>query len=101
MESKTATFDQRWVAIGARFAHRMRTVRSQRGLSQAQLGAMTGLTRFAVGDIESGARQARLPEAVFICEALGVGLGDMLGDVDPVLVVEQRIEFRPHAGGSR
>jgi DNA-binding XRE family transcriptional regulator len=87
--------------VDARFRARVRVLRKNSGLSQADLGVAVGIDRFAVSGIENGKRTIYMPEAVFICKALGVDLGDMLGDGEPVLVTDKRIEFRPHATSSR
>lgn len=97
MKSKSATFADRWEEINDLFRRRLYLVRIQLGLSQAEVGNRVGMTRFAIGDIEGGIRSPRVPEAVMICDRLGVTLADMLGDAEPVLVTENRIEFRPHA----
>jgi hypothetical protein len=51
--------------------------------------------------MEAGERRIQLEEAVLICDAFGVDLDAMLGDAEPAVVTEKRVEFRPHATGSR
>lgn len=80
---------------------RIADVRRQLGWTQADLAHQIGLGRYAVGDMEAGERAIRIDDAVLICDALGVGLVDMLGDAEPVLVTETRIEFKPHATSPR
>jgi len=59
---------------------RMRALRRQRGLSQARLAEMAGLSPSAVSQMESGAIMPSLSVLLRLARALGIGAGALLGD---------------------
>lgn len=75
-----------------RFRVRIIAVRKHRKMTQGQLAQATGLSRAAVGRIESGKRTIMLADAVYICDGLGVSLTAMLSDEPLVLTEAVRID---------
>lgn len=59
---------------------RMRTLRQQRGLSQARVAEMAGLSPSAISQMESGAIRPSLTVLLRIALALGVGVNALLGE---------------------
>lgn len=62
----------------ARFAERMKAVRSARHWSAQKLADRSGVTRIAISRIEVGRRRVTLDEAVALADALGLPLADMI-----------------------
>jgi transcriptional regulator with XRE-family HTH domain len=62
---------------------RLRAARDERGLTLAQLAALTGLTKAHLSRLESGERQASIGALVGLSSALGTKVSALLGeDVD-------------------
>ncbi len=59
---------------------RIASVRRYRQMSQQQLSEATGMPRFAIAEVEGHRRHLRLGEAIALCAALGVALGDVVSD---------------------
>jgi transcriptional regulator with XRE-family HTH domain len=55
----------------------IRRIRQHRGLSQEQLGALAGLHRAYVGQIERGEKNIGLKNFQKVAGALGVGMKDL------------------------
>lgn len=60
------------------FADRLRSLREDRGWTQAELAARAGLCRQAVWRLESGSRRPGLTTLQQLAEALAVSVGDLL-----------------------
>jgi len=60
------------------FGAAVRQVRCQQGLSQEELGFRAGLHRTYIGDIECGRRNATLPSAQRIADALQIPLSELI-----------------------
>lgn len=58
-------------------------LRREKGLTQARLGCLTGLSASAVGMYEQGRRLPTGPTLQALSRALGVELGDFLARGDP------------------
>ena len=61
----------------------IRRIREERGLSQEKLGALTGLHRAYIGQIERGEKNIGLKNLEKIAKALGVDIR-VLVDIDPI-----------------
>jgi transcriptional regulator with XRE-family HTH domain len=66
----------------------LREIRLRRGLSQADLSAMTGVAEFTISEIESGKRANPRPSTLRkLAQGLGVEVTDLYGELDSPLVV--------------
>lgn len=63
----------------AKFGNRIRQLRMEQGLSQEQLGFLSGLDRTYIGGIERGERNITILKIVKLAEALKVIPSDLLG----------------------
>lgn len=61
-----------------RFAHNLRLVRLQKGLTQEQLAEVSGLHRTYVGSVERGERNISIDNMERLAEALGYALHELL-----------------------
>ncbi|MBE7557902.1 helix-turn-helix transcriptional regulator [bacterium] len=68
--------------ILARFGARVRTLRTEAGLSQEGLAAECGLDRTYISGIERGRRNLSLRNIAVIAAALGVTMSELLDGVD-------------------
>ena len=62
---------------------RVRQLRAARGLTQAELAAVSGLHRTFVGSVERGERNVALLTLRAIARGLRVGVADLLADPNP------------------
>lgn len=69
-------------AVG-RLGEGLRRLRSERGLTQARLAELAGVTPAAISQAESGRRGLSLDTLVPLCDSLGIGLDDLLGTGRP------------------
>ena len=61
----------------------LREIRLRRGLSQADLSAVTGVAEFTISEIESGKRANPRPSTLRkLAQALGVEVADLYGEID-------------------
>jgi transcriptional regulator with XRE-family HTH domain len=68
------------LAIAARreaVGSRMRELRQQAGLTQAQVAAAASLSRFFYGEVEAGRRTLSLDNVFAVADALGVGVREL------------------------
>lgn len=65
-------------AVG-RVGEGLRRLRTDRGLTQTQLAGIAGVTPAAISQTESGRRGLSLDTLLPLCEALGVGIDDLVG----------------------
>lgn len=70
--------DQNQRTARERFAHAIRRLRQESGLSQESLAELTGLHRTYIGSVERGERNISIDNMERIARALGVELSDML-----------------------
>lgn len=61
-----------------RFGIRIREVRSARGITQEDLGELSGLSRQYIGDVERGARNISLVNIERIAKAFGISVSELL-----------------------
>jgi transcriptional regulator with XRE-family HTH domain len=57
----------------------LRRVRRERNLTQGQIAALAGVTPAAISQAEAGRRGLSLDTLIPLCEALGIGVDDLLG----------------------
>jgi transcriptional regulator with XRE-family HTH domain len=85
-----------------RFGEKLRFLRQQSGLSQAQLADQVGLTsRSHVANLESGRDVPSLIVVVHIAQRLGVTIDSLLRDDREVEAAEFTVGFVPEAGSAR
>jgi transcriptional regulator with XRE-family HTH domain len=65
-------------AVG-RVGEGLRRLRQERNLTQGQVARLAGVTPAAISQAESGRRGLSLDTLIPLCEALGIGLDDLLG----------------------
>ncbi len=75
-------------ALERRAVARIASVRRAKQMTQQQLAEAVGIRRTGITEIESGRRYLRLGEAIAICAALGVDLGDVVADEPMALRVD-------------
>lgn len=63
---------------------KIRTSEPDFRLSQAELGAILGLKRSSVANIEAGAQRASIHNIYEICDHFGLELSDLLPSIDSV-----------------
>lgn len=63
-----------------RLGHRIRQLREQAGISQENLGFLSGLHRTYVGAIERGERNPSVLSLKKIADALKIGVGDLFDE---------------------
>lgn len=65
------------------FGSRLRQFRHDRGLSQEQLGHLTGLDRTYISQCESGKRNVTLKTILSFASALEIDPADLVNDIGP------------------
>lgn len=81
-------------AVG-RLGEGLRRVRKARNLNQRQVAELAGVTPAAISQAESGRRGLSLDTLLPLCEALGIGLDDLMGSTaTPDHVVARRDRSR-------
>jgi XRE family transcriptional regulator, regulator of sulfur utilization len=85
-------------AVG-RVGEGLTRLRRARGLTQAQLARLAGVTPAAISQAESGRRSLSLDTLLPLCERLGIGLDDLLGGVGPPDYVLARRDRFPTEDG--
>lgn len=65
-------------AVG-RVGEGLRRLRSTRGMTQAQIAELAGVTPAAISQVESGRRGLSLDSVLQLCESLGTGIDDLVG----------------------
>lgn len=81
-------------ALG-RLGEGLRRVRRERNLTQAQMAALAGVTPAAISQAETGRRGLSLDTLIPMCDALHIGIDDLLGTgrrPDPLLVRPEHSE---------
>lgn len=79
-------------ALERRAVARIANVRRYRQMTQQQLSEATGMRKFAIAEVEGHRRHLRLGEAIALCEALGVSLGDVVSEGPLTLRADLTIE---------
>jgi transcriptional regulator with XRE-family HTH domain len=78
----------------------LREIRLRRGLSQADLSAMTGVAEFTISEIESGKRANPRPSTLRkLAQGLGVEVTDLYGELDSPLGVAPPSSTQPPLNG--
>jgi transcriptional regulator with XRE-family HTH domain len=78
----------------------LREIRLRRGLSQADLSAVTGVAEFTISEIESGKRANPRPSTLRkLAQALGVEVTDLYGEVDNPLGQAPPSSIQPPLNG--
>ena len=67
------------IDICVRIGRRIRTLRTERGWTQAMLADHASLTREHLSELESGKKEAGVRTLERIAKALGVAPGDLFG----------------------
>lgn len=62
----------------SRFAERLRTERTARGLSQEELAARAGLHRTYIGSVERAERNISIDSMERLAQAIGLDVSDLL-----------------------
>ena len=65
------------------FAKRLKELREQSGLSQAELADAAGMNRFGVAKLEQGVREPSWATVQALARALGVEVGEFVVPDDP------------------
>lgn len=60
------------------FNKKLKKLREEKGLSQAELAKMAGVSQTAISDVETGSKMPKLDTAMKICKALNVKLMDVV-----------------------
>ena len=83
--------------IAQRFGENVRRARKQAGLSQEEAAVRASLHRTEIGLLERAERTPRIDTAVKLAGAVGVPIGELLGDVEwnPGSVTWGRFELSP------
>ena len=78
------------------FATRIRELRVQRGISQAELGAVLGMTKPAISDLERGRRTTTIEKIAQLADYFNVTLDYLTGKSDTSLMpVNDWLEVAP------
>ncbi len=72
--------DQTPTSLRSKFAHRLRELRQDRGISQEALADLCGLHRTYIGSVERGERNISIDNIARIAESLGVPASRLLED---------------------
>jgi len=78
------------------FGKRVKSVRTNAGLSQEALGQMAGLRQNTIAKVESGLVNAPLSNAISIAKALGVSMDYLCGWTDEDIHAAARKAGRNH-----
>ena len=95
--------EAREATIAIRFGARVRAMRLDRGMTLDALAAAAGISRASLSNLERGEHSPSLTAATNVARALGVSLGELLGEEDrrPVVTIPEaeRPVFRDPATG--
>lgn len=81
---------------------RIRVLRKERHMTQADLALHLGLTRTSITNLEAGTQRLNLDELYKLCALFEVELGEILPPISRVLDIPQhRIDFRKKRGDVR
>jgi transcriptional regulator with XRE-family HTH domain len=79
------------------FSERFQSARSQRGLSQEDVGAIMGVSRVAVSHYEQGKNHPQLAALIAFCTETKVSMDWLVLGREPTGAYEQRIHELPEA----
>jgi transcriptional regulator with XRE-family HTH domain len=65
------------------FGTALRRIRTERGITQKQLGAMTGISHTFIGEMERGRKAPNLDAVVALAAALNARIDELLSDFSP------------------
>lgn len=65
------------------FAERLRAIRTEKGLSQSELGRRAGISKYVLSLYENGHREPGFARLQALCKGLGVGLEAFSGCRQP------------------
>ena len=71
------------VSLAEVIAFNVRIERARRRWNQGQLGALIGLSRSGVSELEAGRRRPGVDDLVPLCRAFGISLGRLIDGTDP------------------
>lgn len=80
--------------VVGRLGEGLKRTRTERNLTQAQLAAIAGVTPAAISQAETGRRGLSLDTIVVMCEALQIGIDDLMGTgrgPDPFVARRDRV----------
>lgn len=70
---------------------KIKAARQQKGMTQAELGKILGVSQSMIGQYESGARRPKIEQLIKISDALDIDINTLLENTDsPVLRAMQR-----------
>jgi len=78
---------------------RVKTARLDKGYTQEQLSAITGITQAHIGNIETGKTKVGLPTLVKIATALDTTIDPLLYDSLPMLTESYEKDYRDALAG--
>ena len=71
---------------------KIREIRLSKSMKQSDLAEKSGISRVAIGNYERGDRQPNIEVLINIAEALGVGIGELIGIQREVAMQKSNIE---------
>lgn len=87
--------------MGARLDNALRRLRARRGLSQRALGDRAGISRQALGALESGRSVPSLPVALRLAASLGASVDELFSLPEPATAVARLARGAPGAAPGR
>ncbi|GHV26739.1 hypothetical protein FACS18948_2990 [Clostridia bacterium] len=83
------------ISLQGVFSQRVAELRAKAGVTQEELGAVIGLTRFAVGDMEKGKRLTSMPVLLSMAEYFKVSVDYLMGhEVVPEVDHSRQQDYR-------
>lgn len=67
-------------AVAAKLGQRLAVARCDRGLTQAEVAQMAGISRPQLANIEAGRSFPSVETFAYLCRAIGVAMDDMFWD---------------------
>lgn len=86
--------------MGARLDNALRRLRAHRGLSQRELGHRAGISRQALGALESGRSVPSLPVALRLAASLGASVDELFSLPEPATAVARLARAAQGAAGA-
>jgi|GEM_PF-625151 len=62
------------------FGTALRRIRTQRGITQKELGAVTGMSHTFIGEMERGLKAPNLNAVIALAQALNAGVDELMSD---------------------
>ncbi|MDD5088080.1 MAG: helix-turn-helix transcriptional regulator [bacterium] len=79
------------------FSERMRLIREELGLSQAEFGTRAGLTQTSISEAETGKREFNFSSLMKISEAYGINLNWLILGLGSIYLKDSQLPFRGDA----